>query len=532
MTTCACAEKSRVVRNDDRYGEFLTAIWLWFEAIPAGTPLFTTDRGDLWDVFLRAFPDDWRQYFNCHACKRFVDTYGGLVTLDEDGVPDSAVWPLIDTVPSLYQPSVAAVRRVLRGANVTGVFLSSALEWGQETTGVWHHMSVRPDAARIWRRATQTAGQARAEKREDYQMLQRALGEFSVELVGQALTVLKSDALYRSEKVLGVAAWLYGLQVKLEDAGKNGRLRNALTWQAVATAPTGFCHVRTSMIGTLLDDLRSGLPFDEVSERFRAKMSPLQYQRPQALPKAGNIAAAEKIIEQLQAAGALDRRFARLDELQTIWTPKPVEAASAGGVFAGVRARGRTKAVSPVVVSTATLTWVKFRDTVLPTAEKIQYLVPRGRANYLAFLTAINQDAPPILQWDTLEARNPVSWYVYGSGSPGSQWHLIEGEWRDVRAVVLQPSMWHGKCAHQGESATFVLADCYDTMGDGIGLFPEILKSEFHGIRATLEAYSRGKRLANDPQAAAGICVRNGAAGEFRVTSGAVVSRYRIDRWD
>lgn len=54
------------------------------------------------------------------------------------------------------------------------------------------------------------------------------------------------------------------------------------------------------MIGTLLDDIASGMSFDSVSRRFAEKMHPLQYQRPQAAPSAGNIAQAEKIVEKLE----------------------------------------------------------------------------------------------------------------------------------------------------------------------------------------------------------------------------------------
>ncbi len=56
------------------------------------------------------------------------------------------------------------------------------------------------------------------------------------------------------------------------------------------------------------------------------------------------------------------------------------------------------------------MTWEKFARTVLPDAETIELYVPAEAAPYVAMVTAANPQAPPILQWDRAERRNPVSW--------------------------------------------------------------------------------------------------------------------------
>lgn len=78
------------------------------------------------------------------------------------------------------------------------------------------------------------------------------------------------------------------------------------------------------MIGTLLKDVATGMDFATVSARFASKMHPLKYQRPQAAPRVGNIADAEKIVAQLGIARSLERRFARIDEIDTLWKYRPV----------------------------------------------------------------------------------------------------------------------------------------------------------------------------------------------------------------
>ena len=90
--------------------------------------------------------------------------------------------------------------------------------------------------------------------------MMHAMGEFTREHLETALTLLKTDSLYRSEKVLGQTEWLHGLHVAR--AAAHGSAANAnVVWRAVATAPAGFCHPRSSMIGTLLEDIAAGKDF-------------------------------------------------------------------------------------------------------------------------------------------------------------------------------------------------------------------------------------------------------------------------------
>ena len=71
----------------------------------------------------------------------------------------------------------------------------------------------------------------------------------------------------------------------------------------------------------------------------------------------------------------------------------------------------------------------------------------------------------------------------------------------------------------------------------GAGFFPETLKSEFHPIRATLEAHVKSAVVADKDEAeACGICLSKGGTWtdcRFRVTArGGVKVIYSLDRWD
>lgn len=520
--------------HDGDYDAFLGRVNARFLANCGGgtKPLFTTDAEDLWGMYLGSFTNPAeRQYHNCHACRQFIERFGALVTIGDDGLTTPAIWHE-DDAPEAYRPALAAMAKTVRRAKVTGVFLSSDVVWGTPETGVWHHLAVRPVKSMVFKRATQTAGQAMAEKREDFKTVMHALNEFTQPHLETALTLLKTDSLYRSEKVLGQAEWLHGLH--LARTAAYGSAKANAVWRAIATAPAGFCHPRSSMIGTLLEDIAAGMEFSEVSRRFAGKMHPLAYQRPQAAPSAGAIAAAEKIMQQLGAAGSLARRFARLDEVQALWKPAPKkDEVPGGGVFGHLKPKG-TEAPS-MSIPAQTMTWDKFQRTVLPTAERMQFLTP-SHGSYTALVTAVNAEAPPILQWDREDARNPVSWYFWNGGAPASQFGLRGNTFVEVEALTLKPSMWNGGNEHQGEGVMFVLAGARESRIAGAALFPEILKAEFHGIRSVLEAYSRGASIEGmEYPHAAGVMLDKGNKtwnATVRVWSGGKSLDYKLDRWD
>lgn len=490
--------------------------------------LFSTDAEGLWEAYLGAFPPDDRQFHTCNTCRHFIQRFGHLVTIAEDGTTTPAVWCTGD-VQGQELAAISAMERLVRRAKVTGLFLSSDRVWGQPTTGVWRHMSLQAPKQCLHASKVLTAGQAMAEKLEDFRNVRRALAEFTAPLVDQALGLLKSDALYRSEKVLGQAQWLADVHAALEGAPKHRR--DATLWRFVGAAPAGFCHPRSSMIGTLLEDIAAGLSFDTAANRFADKMHPLRYQRPQAAPKAGAIEAAEKLVAQLGIERSLQRRFARLDELVTVWKPQaPATEEPTGGVFGHLKARGAATPV-PMTAPAQDITWTKFAATVLGDARSIEVQVP-AHGSFAGLLTADDPDAPPILQWDMPERRNPVSWYLYVRGSSAIHWGLRGGTWAKVNAITLKPSMWNGGFEHQGKEALLIIDGAKDSRtGQGNCLFPETLKSELHAVRATIEAYAKVATLHGREEASANGLLAVGAT--VRVTNNrGVAAAYRIDRWD
>lgn len=238
-------------------------------------------------------------------------------------------------------------------------------------------------------------------------------------------------------------------------------------------------------------------------------------------------------MDKLGLRDSLKRRWARMEDVQEfVWKPEPVRPAqgSDGGVFGHLRPSQKRSTIAST--ASVKLTWRKFAETVLPSAVKVEVEVPYGRAPFYGLLTAEVAGAPPILQWDVEEHRNPVSWFLYHGGSTAAQWGIASGM-MEVAGIALPPWNWSGgKYDHFAKSAMFILPLARDSKQSGNALFPETLKSELHGIRAVVESYSKSAVISGEGNAN-GLMFAETFPLDVRVTliSGAQAT-YRLDRWD
>lgn len=493
-------------------------------------------KKNLYEAFLMSLPEKDRQYYNCHTCRDFVNKYGSLVTIDDNGELTPVMWNFI--APDFFREAVNNMFSLVKKAKVTGVFYmpyAGTKCLGIPKTGVWTHMSVDvPKHIMTYNYQDIITG-----RRQDFEMLVDACSKYSLHTIETAVNILRSNSLYRSEKFIKNAEWL--LDIKKHSGSSNfSSLRNFsnIVWKRVATAPYGFCHISSSMLGTLLDDIWSGYDFDTIKYRWNEKMNPTQYQRPQAAPTAQNVARAEKIVADLGIVNSLKRRYARLDELKKVWVPKEerITNTQTSGVFSGVKTKESNDTRKFIIGGPVTMTWQKFQRTVLPYAKKIEVKIGYGKNSYAALVTAVDPTAPPIVKWDMNNNRNPFSWYMYSGGSYASKWNLRSGVYAEVKGITLQPNLWQPGYEHLGKGVFFILKGCKDTENKASALFPEILRNELREVRSTIEAYSNQTPLSGESEAdACGICYQAQSSNwncDLRVTTDAGVSLHNIDRWD
>lgn len=525
-------------RPNDNYPGLEQAIrFSWDAALMSKDPIFFTNCNNLYDIFLNNLPVEARNHYNCNACRNFINRYGNLVRVDEDGVIHPAM--LFGSWPSFFTDSLRAMDKAISNSKITHPFITSEKRLGIPKTGIWSHMAVDVPRDMRWADKLKTADQRMSELKQDHEILWNAISKYSVDTVKTAVNLLSSNSLFRSEKFIAQARWFLDI-LEMKSSYKS-TYRN-LIWRRVVKAPAGYCHVPGSTLGSLLDDIQEGMDFDTIKNRFNAKVDPLRYQRPQVAPAAQNVARAEKIVAELGLTDSLRRRYARLDEIQTIWKPtaKKVQTTTAYGIFGHLKTKDSTakRTSNDISAPATTMTWDKFCRTVLPNAKKIEYKSSQwGTAPYAAILTAADMDAPPIIAWDRDDERNPFSWYLYANGSAGRTWNLSTG-WTEVTGIAKTPNLWGDGFEHYVNGAFLILKDCRDTNNNiGLGLFPEMLRGELREVRSTIEAYSKNGELEGaDEASACGVMLTSNYRSltwiNLRVTTDVGVQKYKIDRWD
>lgn len=492
-------------------------------------PLFETATDGLWETYLNSFPpgSPVRQHHNCNCCRQFIERYGGLVAVDATDRTYSVLWRPEDTTDPDLSHAIRNMYLHVNSRPILRPFISKHRELGRRQTGPWQHLSTTNPQP--FKSAAKAAHEAAAEKVTEFHVTKRALTEYKPSTLAIALQLVNSETLYRSEKVREQLVWFNELKTATHHMRNKAR-RDNLIWRAVASAPAGFCHIRASVLATLLDDIEAGKPIDSAAAAFKQKMHPLQYQRPTADPTDGQISAAEALVEQLGVTPSLERRMARLDEVLPFcfWKPTEPNNPATGGVFQHLR---ETKHQAHTLPPAPPMSWDKFRRTLLPTAEQLELHIKQSMP-YFAFTTAVNPTAMPIFQWP-----NTFSHYFYTRVVAAYTFNLQQG-YVKVLGICDAPHTWDG-CVfnHLAPAAFFLLQGAKDLNEPNTALFPEHLRADLRPVRAVIEAHCRRTKLqdAGGPYAAGCGWVKNGnfySPFRLRLTFRGTCQTFTIDRWD
>lgn len=496
--------KMKETTSTDRFDSFLDEVQQRAEYY-GRYKVFTTDADPqkLWEAYLDAAPGGHRQCRNCRACRSFIQKYGGLVVVNEAGAIIPFLWP-VGSHAHLYEDAAVAMRHIVNQSNLAGVFLSSEKILGQAPAGEWTHLWVKNP--NVYSNPLKTAEQAMAEKREEYKMADEAARAFARSTVKKAIQCLSLSG--DNKKHLEQMQWFDSFISK----GSNDR------WIAIANAPAGYAHIKSGMVGSLLDDLEKGVSPEKAMERWNDKMHPLQYMRPQAPAKQGTVEQANKMVEKLGIEGALKRRRARLSDIPfytLAWLPEKSLTKELDGFF-NFKPNKSLAGKHPKTISFTT-----FRRDILPQAKSIEVNVP-DHGDFVAFTTAQDEKAPKIFQWD-----HHCAWYRQAFGSYASEFSTRQGFKKCVAIIDSKDFVGHDRIL---KDAFFIIEGASHIRTIGLGIFPQCLKSDYHGVRSVIEQYSRTGKLENDPQSAAGIGLSGGVT--VHVDLGGVTGSFLIDRYE
>ena len=504
--------------NEADYDALRAAMKAHVDAIVAARQPLVIANIDAKRLFLDAMPNAaMRQHYNCSACKHFLESHGGLAVVGEDGTLSSALFPSWDfgelsgPVEALrFAISNAGVRRAPPQETLAGRPSTKDAKRGKE----WSHLHA----------SGLNISLPPHEARDRFIMFQRGLKDYPATTLEQAHRLLTSGNIPQSERHAEMCGWLLDLARKTEVGSL--RSRNNLLWRAAVSCPPGYANFRGGALGALLEEVKSGKPFEAIRRRFETVMDPLKYQRQQSVSE-GQLEAAEKRIAELGIASSLRRRKATLADLQPFWAlpAAPAATPTGAGVFGHVKPTGGQASMQPTIQQpVVSVTWAKFARGILPNAKAIEVLAP-NHGGYFQFTTAADKTSPIIHQWPNHEA-----FYTYNGGASASRFGIQAGR-QLVVALVRSPHEWAGSTLpHHRKNVFFVIAGCGDMKNEqGCALFPSDLKSYLHAVRAAIEAYSKQTPFEpHEGQAAAGLSFSEGRPLSVYVDG----QGYTIDRWE
>ncbi|KAG2003584.1 hypothetical protein CC2G_004176 [Coprinopsis cinerea AmutBmut pab1-1] len=528
-------------REDKAFDDLLAAMQRTARNSALERPIFharlveSEANTSLFQIFLDNLPEAELRPHNCRACRRFIDKYGDLCVVNDDGSLTSLLWPEdVTEIPQIYQNAVGAISSLFKGKVVYSNYVIRVDKHKQlgtlkaEDVERWHFHVVLEDAP-----IRDDSGALPFDTA--YEMLSRVLADNSLENINKAHSLIQNKLPYSTSHKPAIS-WLQKVAIKLHCLGVLGdrdslSRRNILHFHAREAWTGCLSSLRGGVIGELLGWVSDGLEYEMIERKWSALANPLNYLRPTATPSLRNIEAAEKALQQLgMTREDLRRYLLATDELpdkailwksESLWSAasQSNSAETTDEIFGSLKAQVQRKSAettsAPGVDDNAPPTSISFRQfvrRVLPTISSLELHL--GMYESATFFTRGSPGSKSPFVFDSMNRENTMSWYYWRSSKHVESANLKAG-WNQVSAIATFPHVWDylsPQEALEWDKSTepegrewihsrhdvrylFCLNGAMESDTMGLCLFPTTLKNEFHGIRKTIEAFSAAGRM-------------------------------------
>lgn len=518
-----------------------------------GPNLYKLPSKGLSNRFVDAFAEVDRKTNDCKTCRAFLRRYGHVAFIDEAGFVIPALWDST-AAPEGFEASFAVLEETLTRVSPQQEFFTNETTWGKFESGGFNHLCVQPSPA-----APMFDNARRNDHTKLFRLLEKAVAEFPREVATRALQIINTDAIKKPGDFKSPMAWFVGFHGRLAKAdGHPGRIRNLVMRELATMEAPVWARIANTILGkVLMADIKAGLHIDQITGRFNKRAAEGVYGVQTAAPTQGNVEVARKIFDELALdEKVLERRLARLDEIQYIWQPpvvtaEPVAVATPSKPLFGDIKTKDSQPAAPVVdqsiLRAGPYSWDRFAAEILPHAKSIEIELGRGPELFLYYTAPVHDTEQRIFRYDRAEQRNPFCWSM--------PIHMANGAARAVKTVDdyglrpgLQkaygiaelPTTWYERDAQAMADFGLVVlladAQCGPTSAAaGLGLHSTLLRSDLREARRTIEAANTAGMLqAEDGTTGLAVGIRIvGQAGHgytLVVTDDVGRTAYVIDR--
>lgn len=381
--------------------------------------LYAADvSGDaIWEKYLASFPPgtdpiyEKRTEHDCACCRSFVKRVGAVVAMVNGRV--ETIWDFTEEVDPAYRAVADALSTLVRGAKVTGPYLTHEVTVGTEKSfdqvvgkiRTYEHFFARMHPSCVCKQ--DEIGPKLSDARSTHDVLLRSLREITMDAVDTVLDLISQGSLYRGEENKYAVKGFQ--ELKLAFSTKPTEMQDWFAWTRSAHAPAAVSRIRNTAIGTLLVDLSEGKDVDEAVRAFEVVVAPANYKRPTALVTKAQVAKAKEAIAALGLTSALERRHARLSDISVsdlLFADRDSVLAVVPDVFDGVA----KKTSKPSFSKLEEVAIEKFLADVLPRAKTLEVLLENGHAgNFVSVVAPVDPTAQRLFKWG-----NGFSWSYTG----------------------------------------------------------------------------------------------------------------------
>jgi hypothetical protein len=397
----------------------------------------------LWENYLASFPEGTNPIFRVRTehdgsyDKSVVRRIGNVVTIKNGEL--TSVWD----IPGLeypYDVVAASMAKMVKAGLVNSLFRINEHKLGhietyetdKETgkTLTWNHFH----AAIAKRHYSNTVEQTIGEPNTTAQMFKRGLETLSPEAFEIALDLIDSKSVYRGEEFRKNLVEFSKVQRAYLEM--NERDRNTYIWNNIAFP---YARLRNTAVGTLLIDLTEGKKsIEDAVHAYGHKMD--GYKRPTAIITQGMVKQAMEKINELDLEPSLERRHAKLSDVNVndvLWVSNAAQAKMKGGLeslLAGEVARPKVNEDAAEDISIA-----DFMGQILPHARTLDVLFKNKLQKNLASITApVHADITPLFKWD-----NSFAWSYKGNIADSAMRQAVVSRGGSVTGVFRFTHQWN-----------------------------------------------------------------------------------------
>lgn len=400
--------------------------------------LFKVDTLDIFASYLAAFPEGTNPIFrertehDCQCCKQFIRNLGNVIA-----IVDGEIWTVWDNwqdLPYPYDVVSKAMAELVRQAPIRGVYKTKEPKFGAESNRdnhdpsiVWSHFHGEVPKKAKSRQPDTDRGRIDTKAH----VFKRGLNEIALTDLETVIDLIEANNLYRGTEHLASVKEFRRLKEGYNAAGQTDRF----VWANVFHPSAPF---RNTVIGTLLVDLAETGDLEGAVKRFEAKVAPSNYKRPTALITPKMIEQAVAKLNELGLDGAVERRFARIDDISVtdvLFVDNAVRGKMKGGLTDLLMRSDKVK-----VSTSGKPTPIKIEDFMALGATSIELVLANNQlGNFVSLTAPEHANTGKLFKWN-----NDFAWSYDGEIADAAIKERVKAAGGKVTNVALRVSLaWH-----------------------------------------------------------------------------------------